>query len=220
MTDFSQARINMIDGQISTASVVNPKILESFGFVPRELFVPEKLKDIAYMDESLDIGQGRFLLAPIAYAKMLEAVTPNENDVVLDIGCGSGYSSAILSPLVTTVIALEHNKRQMDKAVKLWEQLGACNIALIEGALTDGVLEQAPYSLIIFNGAVSKIPPKIIDQIGNGGRLIAIIKEADSYVGCATLFAKNCNGDVSSKKLFDANAPFLKGFEPESKFNF
>lgn len=218
--DFPKARVNMIDGQLSTSGVVNEQILESFSYVPREMFVPQKLRDVAYIDESLDIGQGRFLLSPIVYSKMVQAANPCGFDVVLDIGSAYGYSSAILSPLVTTVIALEHNKRQMDKAAKLWEQLGVNNIVLSEGELANGVPEQAPYSLIIINGAVSEVPKKIIDQIDVGGRLVAVVREDSSYVGCATLFIKSHNGDVSCKKLFDANIPFIKGFEPSLEFEF
>ena len=92
--------------------MVDTGILQSFETVPRELFIPEKLQGVAYTDENIDIGQGRFVMEPIIHAKLLQAVLPVAGDIVLDIGIGSGYSSAILSPLVTTVIALEHNKRQ------------------------------------------------------------------------------------------------------------
>lgn len=220
MADFLQTRINMVDGQIHPAGVVDPRILESFETVPRELFVPERLQGVAYTDEDLDIGQGRYLLEPITHAKMMQAVQPVEMDVVLDIGVGAGYSSAILSPMVTTIIALEHNKRQMDKATKLWDRLDVCNVALIEGTLTDGVPEQAPYSLIIINGAVEEVPDNIIDQIDVGGRLIAVIRKAGHAAGQAVLFVKSQSGDVSSKILFDASVPFLKGFEPKVRFEF
>lgn len=220
MTDFLQTRINMVDGQIHPAGVVDPRILETFEKVPRELFVPERLQGVAYTDEDLDIGQGRYLLEPIIHAKMIQAVQLVETDVVLDIGVGSGYSSAILSPMVMTVIALEHNKRQMDKATKLWDRLDICNVALIEGELTEGVPDQAPYSLIIINGAVEMIPDNILDQIDVGGRLIAVIRASGQTSGQVTLFMKSSTGAVSSKIIFDANAPFLKGFEPKSRFKF
>jgi len=220
MIDFIQARVNMVDGQISTSGVVDSQILESFSSVPRELFVPERLRSVAYMDGDIDIGQGRFLLEPITHSKMIQAVDVKESDVVLDIGVGSGYSSAILSPLVTTVIALESNKRQIDKAIKLWDKLDICNIALIEGKLEKGVQGHAPYSLIIINGAVTHVPQSIMNQIDGGGRLIAIIKKPEQIMGRVTLFMKNSDGSVSSKYLFDAGVPFLKGFEPKSKFQF
>ncbi len=220
MTDFSQARVNMVDCQIHTSGIVNSEVLNSFGTVPRELFVPEKMRDIAYADESLDIGQGRFLLEPAIHAKMIQAANPVQDDVVLDIGSASGYSSAILSPIVTTIIALENNKRQMDKAIKLWNQTGACNIALIEGELAKGVADQAPYSLIIINGAITEVPKKILGQLSVGGRLVTIIKQQNSPVGRATMFLKSDGGSISSKVLFDASAPLIGGFEKETAFNF
>lgn len=220
MTDFLQARANMVDCQIHTSGIVDSKVLNSFGSVPRELFVPEKIRDIAYADESLDIGQGRFLLEPAVHAKMVQETQPKPDDVVLDIGCASGYSSAILSPIVTTIIALENNKRQMDKATRLWNQLGTCNIALIEGDLAKGVADQSPYSLIIINGAVTKVPEAILEQLSVGGRLVTIIKKQDNPIGHATLFMKSDNGSISSKPLFDANAPFIGGFEQKTSFEF
>ncbi len=220
MIDFLQARTNMIDCQIHTAGVIDEQILHSFASIPRELFVPDRLKDVSYSDDDLNIGQGRYLLEPITHSKMLQAVKPNSSDIVLDIGVGSGYSSAILSSLVTTIIALENNKRQMDKASKLWQDLDACNIVLMEGALEKGVAEQSPYSLIIINGAVAEVPESILDQLDVGGRLITIIQKSGHPVGKVTLFIKGKNGDISSKHVFDAGAAFLKGFEPKNKFNF
>lgn len=220
MADFLQTRINMVDGQIHPSSVVDQRILESFKTVPRELFVPERLQGVAYTDENLSIGQGRYLLEPTTHAKMMQAVQPNDDDVVLDIGIGAGYSCAILSPMVTTIIALEHNKRQMDKATKLWDRLGFCNIALIDGKLEDGVPDQAPYSLIVINGAVSAVPDVIIDQLDMGGRLVTVIRETNQSVGQVVMFIKSKTGVVSSKVIFDASAPFLAGFEPKAVFKF
>ncbi len=220
MTDFSKARINMIDGQIHPSGVVDNRILNSFASTPRELFVPERLKEVAYNDDNLDIGQGRYLLEPMVHAKMLQAVLPNDSDVVLDIGSASGYSSAILAPMVATVIALENNKRQRDKAAKLWQKLDICNIALVDGKLEDGVADQAPYSLIIINGAVSEVPKNILNQLDKGARLITIVKETGQSMGMVTIFLKDDTGNISSRELFSASSPFLKGFEEKTKFNF
>ncbi len=218
MINFEQARTNMVDGQIHTAGVVDDGILNAFLTVPREQFVPEKLKGIAYSDEDIDIGQGRYMLEPITHARMLQKAEVCADDVVLDIGSGAGYSSAILSSLVTTVIAVEHNKRQMDKAVKQWDSQGICNVVLIDDVLTDGNAQHAPYSLIIINGAVSEVPDVLFDQLDNGGRLITIIKKPNSVMGSVTLFRKGENGEVSSMPLFEAGTPFLKGFEAVPEF--
>ncbi len=220
MSNFSQARTNMVDGQIHPSGVVNLDILNVFGKVPRELFVPEKLQNVAYTDEEMDIGQGRFLLEPKTHAKMIQAIEPTKSDVVLDIGVGSGYSSAILSPLVLTVIALENNKRQIDKAERLWKSLEICNVALMEGDLEGGVPQQAPYSLIIINGAVHHVPTAILGQLEVGGRLISVVRKNPQTTGQVTLFMKSEGGGISETALFDASAPYLKGFEPKSEFCF
>ncbi len=217
---FSEARKNMVDGQIHTAGVVNPLLLEAFETVPRELFVPEKLKYVAYTDISLDLGQGRYLLAPIAYSRMLEFVTPRADDVVLDIASGSGYSSVILSKLVNTVISLEINKRQKDKALRNMQSMDICNVVQVEGAINQGEPEHAPYSLIVINGAVEYVPDVIFDQLAVNGRLITIIKNTDLSIGKATLFTKSDNGIISSKILFDVAVPNLDEFEKEDVFAF
>lgn len=210
----------MVDGQIHTAGVVDERLLAAFSTIPRELFVPEKLQSIAYTDEDLDIGQGRYLIEPIVHAKMLQAAAPNADDIVLDIGAGGGYSSAILAPMVTTVISVENNKRQMDKGVRAWKKLDLCNIVQVEADLKEGVQNQAPYSLICINGAVAEVPQAILDQLSVGGRLITVVRHNTQCLGKATLFMKNENGTVSSKPLFDAGTPFLEGFEPQVAFQF
>lgn len=220
MSDFERARKNMVDCQIRTAGVVDPWIIESFETMPREMFVPEKLSDVSYTDENIDIGQGRFLLEPMVHAKLLQAARITDEDIVLDIGVGAGYSSAILSPKVTTIVALENNKRQMDKATRLWEKLDLCNIALIESDLCNGEPKHAPYSLIFINGAVAEVPQTILDQLDINGRLLTIIKKSNQNVGSATMYYKSDSGSVSSTPLFDAGIPYLQGFEPKMAFQF
>ncbi len=213
-------RANMVDGQIHTNGVVNEGLLEAFLTVPRESFVPERLQDVAHTDESVDIGQGRYLIAPMVHAKMLQEAGLHSDDVVLDIGTGYGYSSAILSSLVTTVISIENNKRHCEKAKRLWSSLDLCNIVLVENDLPDGDAEHAPYSLIVINGAVNEVPQNLLDQLDNGGRLVAIVQEQGAASGRAVLFLKDESGDVSSRTLFDANIPALDAFAAESAFVF
>lgn len=220
MIDYDLARKNMIDGQIHPSGVVNKAILDSFAAIPRELFVPDKLQSIAYMDQSLSLGQGRYLIEPSMYAKLLQVLAPSKEDVVLDIGASSGYSSAILSPLVTTIIAIEKNKRQMDRATRMWSKLELCNIALIEGELADGHAEDAPYSLIILNGSVDKVPQSLLDQLADEGRLACFIREHDSPFGKAVIYYKNKQGHVSFKSIFDAGIPYLEECMGSASFDF
>lgn len=218
--DYQKARENMVDGQIHTAGVVSEGLLKSFSTVPREIFLPEKLRGVAYADEALAMGKGRHLLEPMVHGKLLEAARLRPEDVALDIGVGAGYSSAILSPLVTTVVALDDSKRFLDKAARLWEKLGVCNVVAIERDMTRGTPEHAPFSLIIINGAVSHIPQDLIDQLEPGGRLLTILNPARGMLGKAVLVEKTTGAHYSVTQLFDAGAPYLPGFEPQSAFVF
>ncbi len=220
MPKFSKARENMIDCQIHTAGVVDGPLLRSFGYVPRELFVPERLQGVAYTDENLDIGQGRYLIEPIAHARMLQEAHIGPQDVVLDVASASGYGAAILSPLVTTVIAVEKNKRQIDKASKLWSALSLANVVQIEGDVSQGGPKNSPYSLIVINGAVPRVPEVILEQLDVNGRLVCVIQGAEDVIGQACLFMKNKNGGVSSKSLFEVGLPVLPEFQLEPVFQF
>lgn len=218
--DFHKARVNMVDAQIHTAGVVDECLLESFRCVPREAFLPEKLRGVAYVDESLAMGKGRYLLEPRVHGKMLEAARLCPEDVVLDIGVGTGYSSAILAPLVMTVVALDDSKRYLDKAARLWEKLGVCNVVAIERDMTRGTPEHAPFTLIVVNGAVSRVPQELVDQLSPGGRLVAVLNPDNSPMGQAVVVRKTANGHYSVVRLFDASAYYVPGFEPDSKFSF
>lgn len=209
----------MVDGQIHTAGVVSPAILEAFSSIPRELFVPEKYKSIAYTDTNLDLGQGRVLLSPVVYSRMLEYAETKPCDVALDIASASGYSSVILSSLVGTVIALEKNKRQKDKAERLIQNLNICNVFQVDGEIEEGAAEHAPYSLILINGAVSHVPDPLLEQLSKDGRLIAPVISAESCVR-VTMFRKSDNGSVSSKILFDTAVPELSEFAARPEFVF
>ncbi len=218
MTDFTKFRQNMIKGQLLPGGVVDPRIIDSFAALPREMFVLEKMQEIAYLDENIPLGQGRYIVKPLAHALLIQHAAPRMDDIVLDVGSASGYSSAVLSPLVTTVIAIEHNRRQMDKASRIWEKLELCNIAMIEkDDLRNGYKEGAPYSLIIINGSVPKVPDAILDQLAPKGRLACFIKEENNSESHAALYYKSHNGAVSSKVLFDAAVPYIGDFiEPEA----
>ncbi len=220
MVDFSQARTNMVDGQIHTAGVNVGEILDAFQSVPREKFVPKNMQNVAYSDEDLPIGGGRFLLEPITHAKMIQAVRPVSDDVALDIGGATGYSAAILSSMVTTVVALEESKVYLDKAASLWQELDVCNVVAIKDKLAKGNPENEPFSLIVMNGAVSEIPVHIVEQLTPQGRLITIVKKPGEMMGQVTLVQNLGEGQFSSYNLFSAGSPYLPGFAPKPTFTF
>lgn len=225
MFNFAQARTNMVDGQIHTAGVVNPALLQAFQTIPRESFVPENRRNIAYCDENIHLGHGRYLVEPIAYSKMLQAADLKPDDVVLNIGGGTGYSSAILSTMVSTVVALDNNEEFVKKSQTVLDGLDICNVVFLKGDHRKGSPKHAPYSLIIINGSVVDIPEELLAQLSPEGRLIAIVKKPDEVLGNVVIMHKNNSKDLgetgfSSYTLFSAGCPYLEGFEPRSNFVF
>ena len=154
------------------------------------------------------------------HAKMLQALDPQSDHVVLDIGCATGYSSAILSSLVTTVVALEQEHKYLEQAAKLWQEMDACNIVSFVGELAQGHAKNAPYDLIIFNGAVAEIPEHIVYQLAPGGRMIVPVKKPGQVMGDVTVIESLCEKQFSSYNLFHAGCGYLPGFEPAPAFRF
>ena len=218
MLDFLAARTNMVESQLRTNKVTDPRVLGAFETVPRERFTPEDLTGVAYVDEDIAIGQGRYLMEPMVLARLLQAAAIDPNDMVLDIGCGSGYSSAILAQLAATVVAVEPDQALAKQANTVLAELTIDNVVLIEAPLTEGYAKQAPYNAILLNGSVSKIPQGILDQLGDGGRLVTVVRDRP-HLGRAVLVQKS-GGILSSRTLFDAATPLLPGFAEPPRFVF
>ncbi|MDH5722045.1 MAG: protein-L-isoaspartate O-methyltransferase [Alphaproteobacteria bacterium] len=221
MTNFEQARKTMVDSQIKTMGVIDQRILDNFENTPREIFVPEALKNVSCIDSDLEYVEGRFLLEPCVHARLLEAANISDTDLVLDIGCGSGYSSAILSSLGSTIIATESNQNLLSAAQRNWKTLGLCNVIPLEAPLADGAEKHAPYDVIIINGAVEKIPDSLLhNQLNTGGRFVAVIKEKGRLMGKASLIEKNNDGSLSCIDLFEAGIKTLHDFDKKAEFVF
>ncbi|MCD8570570.1 MAG: protein-L-isoaspartate O-methyltransferase [Alphaproteobacteria bacterium] len=223
MFDFAKARQSMVDSQLHTAGVIAPEILNAFETVPREKFVPANLKPVAYCDESLSLGKGRYLVSPMVHAKMLQAAQPQPHEIVLDVGAATGYGSAVLSPLCSTVIALESDKTMCAQIDKLCSTVGACNVIAVDGVLADGYAKHSPYDLIIVNGACADVPQSLVDQLAPEGRMLLILKPPHQKSGAVQLIKKQSGvgkNAFSAYTLFDASVPYLKGFEPKVEFVF
>jgi len=218
MADFSQARQNMVDCQLRTNKVVDEALIARFETVPRELFVEESVRSIAYVDDDLPIGNGRYLVAPMVLARILQELAISPGEVVLDVGCGTGYSSAILSGLADTVVALEENQALATRANELLTELAADNAIVVEAPLSEGYATQGPYDIILVCGAIASVPSALTDQLIDGGRLAAIIDDGKGQ-GKVILMIKR-HGAVSQRTLFDASVPRLPGFEPKMGFVF
>lgn len=220
MKDYSILRQNMIDGQIHPAGIISEDILRVFGEVPREEFVPDQLKPVSYHDEDLKLDNQNFLMEPIIHSKLIQAANLKPDHSVLDIGFGCGYSTAILSQLVSTVFAMDHESALATQAQVVWNNLKYCNIVTSLGDISEGLPSSAPYSRIFINGAVSELPEKLIGQLEEGGELLCILRESPKSYGKAVAVRKNKGENYSVRTLFDAGTPYLHGFEPKAAFVF
>ncbi len=216
--DFAKARRNMVECQLRTNRVVDPAIVAAMGSVPRERFLPESLAALAYIDEDLPIGNGRYLVEPRVFGRMLQEAMPGPDDAALLIGCGTGYSAAVLARLCSAVIALESDSAAAARAQTLLSNLGADNVVVVEGPLDKGWPGEAPYQLILFDGAVDEVPSAIAGQLAEDGRIVAVISNGTGP-GRATLMQRT-GGAVSRRTLFDANTPLLPEFTRSAGFVF
>lgn len=215
--DFSRARQMMVDCQIRTSDVTDPQLVDAFLQVPREEFVPAGRKALAYIDAEVALGEGRFMPAPAAFARLVQAASIAPADVVLDIGCGAGYSTAILSRLCASVVALEQDRTLADAASRRLGELGYDNAAVVEGPLNLGYPQEGPYDVIVLNGSIETMPDAILAQLKNGGRLVAVEGHGNSAV--AKLWI-NQDGAISPRRLFNSAVSPLPGFSRKAEFAF
>jgi protein-L-isoaspartate(D-aspartate) O-methyltransferase len=216
--DYAAARFNMVEGQIKPNKVTNFALLNAMANIPRELFVPASARGIAYVDEDIRIADGRYLVEPMVLARLIDHAAIEPGDIVLDIGCGTGYSSAVLGKLASAVVAVESDPDLAARATELLPQIGVDNAVVVEGALREGYPGQAPYQAILINGSVAEVPESLTDQLADGGRLVVVVADRDG-VGRATLYQRTGRA-LSRRALFDASTPYLPGFEPKPAFQF
>ena len=218
MTDFAAARANMVECQVRPNKVTDSRLLAAMASVPRERFVPEGLVGHAYVDDDIAVAPGRYLMEPMVLARLLQAAAIEPGDVVLDIGCATGYSTAILARLAATVVALESDEALAETAIELLTGLDADNSAVVVGEHAAGYAAQAPYDVIVLEGAVEQVPEALGEQLVEGGRLVAVVT-GGGRVGKATLMLR-VRGALSGRVLFDAAVSPLPGFAVERGFVF
>ena len=205
----------MVDTQIRPSDVTKFPIIEAFLSVPREKFVPDGKREAAYIGENFKIGQSRVILEPRTLAKLLDALDIRNDELVLDIGPGLGYSSAVISPMAEVVIAVEEDSSMANEAEEILTEVGADNVVIQIGKLEDGAPEHGPYDVIILQGGVEKIPSSILKQLKNGGRVGAIFVEEG--LGTAKIGFK-LNDKINWRYSFNAAAPVLPGFFKQKDF--
>lgn len=215
MADFAQRRTTMVDTQVRPSDVTSFQVLDAMLSVPRELFVPSEQKDAAYAGVNVALGHGRVVLSPRTMAKLLQAADVQPDELVLDVGAGLGYSSALVACMAEAVIALEEDADLALEAERALSEASADNVAVINGALAEGASKHGPYDVVLIEGAVEDIPDALIDQLKVGGRIVAIFLEG--ALGTARVGYKDGQG-VSWRFAFNAAAPVLPGFEKRREF--
>ncbi len=215
MNEFARRRTVMVDTQVRPSDVTKFPIIDAMLSVPREQFVPDSLREATYAGENLDIGQGRVLLEPRTFAKMLEAADIQPNDLVLDVACGLGYSAAVAARLAEAVIALEDNAELCAEAEAALADAGADNVAVVEGQLVDGAAKHGPYDVILIEGGVEVVPDVLGDQLKPGGRIVAIFD--DGHLGAAKVGYRTETA-IDWRFAFNASGPILTGFRRAQEF--
>ena len=211
-------RRKMVDNQLRANKVTDEAVLEAMGRLPRERFVPERYAGLAYVDEDLPLGGGRYMMEPMVLARLAQALEIESDFMVLVAGCGLGYSAAMLASLGGTVVATEEDADLAAKANDILNDLGVDNAVVLEAGLVDGYPKQAPYDAIFIDGAVPEIPQSLVRQLSPKGRMAMVLKQ-ERNMGRAVL-AERFGDSLAERPLFDCGTPLLPGFEREKDFIF
>jgi protein-L-isoaspartate(D-aspartate) O-methyltransferase len=217
MIDYAALREAMVDRQVRTADVTRYPIIAAMLDVPREDFLPAALRPVAYLGEHVSIAPGRVLLDPRVFAKLLDALEPGPGDLVLDLGCGLGYSTAVLARMAEAVVALESDPAMAAEAEALLGAHGVDNAVVQAGPLEEGVAEHGPFDVVLVEGGIERLPHPIEAQLKVGGRIAAIFAEGAG--GQARLGLRTPQG-ITWRRIFDATAPVLPGFAATKAFEF
>ncbi|RAI45661.1 protein-L-isoaspartate O-methyltransferase family protein [Rhodoplanes roseus] len=221
--DFAAARRKMVDNQIRPNGVTDTRLLDALVAVPREHYVPAAKAAMAYMDGDLAVAPvahgkaDRCLLKPMVLARLIQALEIAETDRVLDLACGTGYSTAILARLAASVVGLEETPALAESAARLLASAGIGNVSVVSGPLEAGWPSGGPYDAILVNGTVDSVPRALLSQLAEGGRLVAIV--GTKAPGEAILY-RSVNREPSGIPVFDASAPVLPAFSKPPAFVF
>lgn len=220
MIDFSDARKTMVDNQLRTSNVTDRRLLLAMSEVPRELFVSAARRPLAYIDEvhPLEGAPGRYLGAPAPFAKLIQLAEIDHIDRVLDLGCGNGYSAAVLSKLAGSVVAVESDSSLAATARANLHALGTINVEVFEGSIEKGAAKSGPFDVIVIEGSISAVPDALFGQLAYEGILVALIGET-GRPAVAHVFARSGKG-IAARAEFDARLPSLPAASSADEFVF
>ena len=217
MPTLASARSLMVEAQVRTNDVTDPRIIEAMSRLPRERFVPDAKRHLSYSDACIPLSAERVLLDPRTFSKLAQLAEVGEQDRVLDVACGTGYSTAVFATMAREVVGLEEDDALATEASRAMREFGAGRAKIVKGPLIDGHPAAAPYDVIFINGAVQHLPQSFAEQLREGGRLVAVFCEGP--VGKAH-FCVHRGGALSHRVAFDATVPLLPRFAHKRAFVF
>lgn len=227
MTNFDTLRMNMVNSQLLPNAITSKELLEAFRELKRENFVPESQQGLAYIDRDLSIdaatsnGEKRFILDPMVQAKLVQAANIKPTDIVMDVACATGYSTALIAKLANMVVGIEADEKIAALATSYIEQQEIDNAVIIHDPLADGYKKEAPYDVIVINGLVEEVPQELFDQLADDGRLIVVQVSDKSSIsaplGHAFLYHKTHQA-IAKRMVFDASPTKLNDFNKAPEF--
>lgn len=205
----------MVDTQVRPNDVTKYNVIAAMLEIPREEFVPDSRRDVAYVGENIEIARGRVVLEPRTIAKMIDALDLQPTELVLNLAAGYGYTAAVLGRLAQAVVAVEEDAEMAAEATRRLAGIGADNVAVVQGPLAAGHKAEAPYDAILIEGAIEELPPSLAEQLAEGGRIITLF--LDATVGVVRSGVK-LDGVITWRYAFNAGAPVLPGFQRVREF--
>lgn len=215
MIDYQERRTMMVDTQVRPNDVTKYNVIAAMLDIPREEFVPDSRRDVAYVGENIELARGRVLLEPRTLAKMIDALDIQPTELVLDVGAGYGYSAAVLGRLAQAVVAVEEDPEMATEATRRLAAAGADNVVVVGGPLAAGHPAEAPYDAILIEGGIEEMPEALAAQLAEGGRIMALFREG--ALGVVRMGIK-LDGVITWRYVFNAGAPVLPGFARRPEF--
>lgn len=218
LPDFRKMRGAMIDGQLRPSGITDSILIAALKYVPREMYVPAEKSALSYLDDHVEVVPGRYLLAPLVGCKMIAAVDAQPRDRILIVGGTTGYSASILARLSAHVTLVENDATLVRRAGSAISKTGVSNVDVVEGPLTEGHAQGAPYDILLIDGMIEQLPDALVRQVRDGGTIAAVLAERDSAP--SVVCGRVADGHVGWTRLLEASAPVLPGFERVHEFEF
>ncbi|MEM0978413.1 MAG: protein-L-isoaspartate O-methyltransferase [Pseudomonadota bacterium] len=215
--DFAEARTAMVDTQVRPNNVTKYSIIAALSKIERENFVPDQMRSVAYADTPIKIGDNRTLLDARVFSKLLDALNILPSEFVLDIGCGLGYSTAVIAELSEAVVGVETRADIVTQASENLSTAGIDNAIVVQSALQEGAAKHGPYDVIAIEGSIEMLPKALVKQLKDGGRIGAV--QYKHGMGVARIGVK-AGETISWREVFHADAALLEGFETKQSFTF